>query len=504
MKNILIVASFIFLNNATSFAQNGVLDTNFGENGKVVTDLVVGRDRSFSSAIQSDGKILLIGYAENDIENDTDIALVRYNTNGSIDNSFGSNGVVIFDSGLRERGYSVIELSNKKILVAGEASGSSILVCYKSNGAIDESFGNSGVVLTTLDKSSNISTISTQSDGKIVASGNSSYGALIIRYLTDGTIDQTFGTNGVVTVDLGTEAKYNNSMAVQQDDKILTTGFLTSEDSYDFFLIRLNKDGTLDNTFGTNGLTTTDFGNTDSGRSVGIQNDSKIIVSGSTAIGSENNFAVCRYNQDGSLDASFGNDGKVISSFGSSDTGYSMAIQNGGYIVVSGYTNSGTNHDFMLVRYDTEGILDEDFGTNGRIVTDFGDDDFSFSTLSLQNGDILASGRTGDSFALAQYKTKTPSNVLGLLNGEQKILHVYPNPVKDKLSIRYTLNRPETVSIELFELSGKSLGYLLAPQAQKIGSHNNYFNISHITHSGSAIIKLVSKSMNISEIIFIE
>src|SRR6266508_2775550 len=283
----------------------GQLDPTFGSSGKILTPIGSGGDGATSVAIQSDGKIVAAGYSGNG--SNGDFALARYNPNGSLDSSFGSGGKVTTPMG----------------------------------SANDD-----------------VNSVAIQSDGKIVVAGYSRNGPnddfALARYNPDGSLDSSFGSGGKVTTPIGSSHEGAYSVAIQSDGKIVAAGYSVNGIHVIFALARYNPDGSLDSSFGSGGKVTTPIGVSSDDRawSVAIQSDGKIIAAGSTAIPSGADFAVARYNLDGSLDASFGSGGKVITPIGSAfDGANSVAIQSDGKVVAAGYGYNGSNYDFALARY---------------------------------------------------------------------------------------------------------------------------------------------------------
>ncbi len=308
MKNFIIVfITFLCINAA--FSQPGTLDESFGEGGKVVTPFDVAAIKDI--ALQSDGKIVVGGgYVEG-----TTIGfyITRYLQDGSIDFSFGDNGNVYTDveNVGAENIYGLVVLPDDKIVAAG----------YGSNGNTDDGEGNRWP----------------------------NYNLAVARYLPDGSPDVSFGGDGNVTYDFGTiEVVY--AVAVQADGKIIIGG--TSANFFneplelieDFFLVRLLPDGRVDESFGEGGTVKTNFeagSNEDFIKTLTIQEDGKIIAAGRTAEiggGTKFKFALARYNEDGSLDESFGTGGKVVTDFGAnSEEINDIALQPDGKIVAGGY-----------------------------------------------------------------------------------------------------------------------------------------------------------------------
>lgn len=230
-----------------------------------------------------------------------------------------------------------------------------------------------------------------------------------------GDLDLTFGGDGKVTTDFFSRDDAVNDIAIQGNGKIVAVGSVTSADTFaDFGLARYNADGSLDTSFDGDGRVNTDFvGLNNLARAVVIQSDGKIIAAGQTSDVMITNFdfALARYNADGSLDASFDGDGKVITHVGIFGEAFALALQTDGKVIAAGTTNmSGTQGDFALVRYNTDGSVDTSFGAGGVVLTDFSGSDIVLDLAIQSDGKIVAAGvalnsnRVGD-FALARYNT---------------------------------------------------------------------------------------------------
>ena len=324
---------------------DGSVDAAFGSNGVTAPDIVPESrgGTGYSVTTQADGKILVGGYIRN-ATGDSDFSLVRLNVDASVDGSFGGgDGIVTTNFGIDasyEAGYSVTLQPDGKILVAGVANtaaggGDFALVRYNTDGSLDATFGGGdGIVTTDFNASGSYEegySVVVQLDGKILVGGQaqSSTGQpdfALVRYNADGSIDPTFGGgDGIVVTNFGTDATYEvgYSVTLQLDGKILVAGTAsTSDGGADFVVVRYNADGSLDSTFGSDGIVTTNFGpdaSYEEGYSVTVQSDGKILVAGHT-FGSTGgyDFAVVRYNADGSLDTDFRNrDERLIATEGS-------------------------------------------------------------------------------------------------------------------------------------------------------------------------------------------
>ncbi len=283
---------------------------------------------------------------------------------------------------------------------------------FAAPGDLDTSFGNDGIVITDAGGGQNQAhSVAIQSDGKIVAAGGNNDDFILARYNTDGSLDTNFGIGGIVATDVGSDYDYVSSIAIQSDGKIVSAGRMWNGNQYVFALTRHNTNGLLDANFGTEGIVTTAIGNfQDIAYSVAIQSDGKIVAAGENYNGSKD-FALVRYNTDGSRDASFGTDGIVTTMVESGhDHAYSVAIQSDGKIVAIGYSNNGSNDDFAVVRYETDGTLDTNFGTDGIVTTAIGSSgDRAYSVAIQSDGKIVAAGlaylANKNQFALVRYDT---------------------------------------------------------------------------------------------------
>ncbi|MBK8944002.1 MAG: hypothetical protein IPM32_01920 [Ignavibacteriae bacterium] len=402
-----------------SFAQDGSLDITFGTDGVVKTSVGTTKTDCESMAIQSDGKILVAGYY---FGPNLDFVLIRYNPDGTIDNTFDNDGVVTVtsDSGIVVP-KSIALQSDGKIVVAGYISGSTdssgfLILRFNENGSLDNTFDNDGIVLTSIGSNNDVGTnVAIQSDGKIVVAGYSrnsfgKYVFTVIRYNTNGTLDNSFDSDGIVTTAIGIIGDYPHSMAIQSNGKIIICGRSNYNlyGSSVFAMVRYNTNGTLDNTFDGDGIVTTQQGELIYCHEIKVQSNGKILISGSK----NQDFALFRFNANGTLDNTFDSDGIVTTDLGSNDGGNSLAIQLDGKILVGGVSNN----DFAVVRYNTNGILDNTFDSDGIIINDMGGSTFEMAnSIGIQSdGKIILAGNTDDEFALVRFG-------FGPLNGSYDI-----------------------------------------------------------------------------------
>jgi uncharacterized delta-60 repeat protein len=245
---------------------------------------------------------------------------------------------------------------------------------------LDSTFGGDGKVITDFGPSFDGATaVAIQADGKIVAVGGAGGNGgrfALARYDTDGTLDATFGGDGKVRTDFTNRSDVALAVAIQADGKIVAAGDITRFTPNGvvgrFALARYDTNGTLDPTFGGDGRVTTSFTDGEDGASaVAIQADGKILAAGSANASCFcSRFALARYDDDGTLDATFGGDGKVTTRFAHGGQATAMAIQADGKIVAAGSANASCFCSrFALARYDDDGTLDATFGGDGKVTT---------------------------------------------------------------------------------------------------------------------------------------
>jgi uncharacterized delta-60 repeat protein len=417
---------------------NGSFDTTFNTDGKVVTGQITSTGLITAIASQADGKIVATGYSI--VGTWYKFTTVRYLPDGNLDPTFGLDGKVVTNfnptatlPNIRsDAAFSIAVQSDGKIItagfsaVAGPTDGPTnfALVRYNTDGSLDASFDGDGKVTTNFLGSnfSQVNSVLIQSDGKIVAAGYSYVGSFwdfaIARYNSDGSLDTTFDSDGLLTTPLSSRNDVINSLAIQSDGKFVAAGVSEQAGVNMFTVVRYNSNGSLDITFDTDGKVFTQVGNTASAATaIAIQTDGKIVGSGDAFNGTNQDFAVVRYNLNGSLDTSFDGDGiAVTTNTAQVENTKSLAIQSDGKIVVGG--TSGTRNsslisaipNFALNRYNPDGSLDNTFGISGKVITDFhfASIDEGAAIAIQPDGKIIFGGHSDYHFAVARYQTFPP------------------------------------------------------------------------------------------------
>jgi uncharacterized delta-60 repeat protein len=252
-------------------------------------------------------------------------------------------------------------------------------------------------------QNSNAYALAIQRDGKLVAAGyeddSDRFPFALVRYNANGTLDGSFGRGGKVRTLLGSNA-VAYALAIQQDGKLVAAGVAySSGNRSNFALVRYNANGTLDRSFGRGGKVMTSMGGVGWGASaLAIQQDGKLVAAGSSG----HRFALVRYNANGTLDRSFGRGGKVMTSVGAGGRASALAIQQDGKLVAAGHSTGGNGFKagLALVRYNPNGTLDGSFGQGGKVTTPSWHS--NASALAIQpDGKLVAAGTRG--FALVRF-----------------------------------------------------------------------------------------------------
>jgi uncharacterized delta-60 repeat protein len=442
MRKLLVLALIIFFLNLPALrpvnASVSDLDLSFGDGGRVV-DSSNPRIGVSSVAVQADGKIVVAGTGTSMDSSYARFGLARYNVNGSPDTSFGSAGKVLtsFAGGGGAQAYALTIQPDGKILAGGYGSAGFALARYNSDGTLDRSFGPGGLVETHIaGVDEQINAIKVQSDGKIVVAGycdtpTGSWDFTLARYNPDGSLDPGFGSNGIVITNftnVGRSSDEAYAMVLQNDGKIVVAGlsFGFTRTSEEFALVRYEANGNLDLSFGNNGKVTTDFfGRDDVVLALVIQPDGKIVAAGRAGLDVFFYSPVlARYDTNGNLDASFGTGGKVSANFNRTvQRATGIALQNNGKIVVVGTAvySDPFSGDFALTRFNSNGSIDTSFGVNGLLTTDFyGNSDGAFDLAIQADGKLVAAGNSWEgSIAIARYQAEFDICLQDDSNGDQ-------------------------------------------------------------------------------------
>ena len=409
-------------------------DPDFGSGGPVLTPLgtpIGAADARANAIVPVNGGQLVAGGYVRDGRNNK-FALARYNADGSLDTSFGTNGSVLTQVGLGEGSDDemkalVVQPDGKLVGAGFSATGQSLfaLARYNADGSLDTTFNPNanpifnpkGTVLTGLGNASvaRASALLLQPDGKLIAGGFARQSTTsvfaLVRYNADASLDTTFGSGGKVLTPVGTGTfAAIRSMLLQADGKIVVAGIASAAGNTKFALARYNANGTLDTTFGSGGIVLTQVGQANATLNALVSDDSGgFVAAGSAQNGEGNVFALARYTANGTLDTTFGSGGTVLTPIGADNGATANAlITDAQQLVAGGVASDGGVAQFAFARYDSDGSLDTTFNSSGTLMTPIGDGNLSAANaLMLVDGRLLAAGYAtnggGQEFTLARY-----------------------------------------------------------------------------------------------------
>ncbi|UQA95610.1 NHL repeat-containing protein [Streptomyces halobius] len=428
----------------TAVAAPGDLDTRFSSDGKTTTDFSgtpAQPDIANDVAVQPDGKIIAAGRGGLNLPvvgGTAQFALARYNPDGSLDATFGNGGKVqfrFFDAPNTQFARNVFVQSDGKVLVSGlagpnEQTASAAVARLNPDGSLDTTFGGGdGKVTLNIGVGSGFRGIAQQSDGKIVAVGAANTDAFIARFNPDGSLDTTYGSSGT-----GWEkptvlaASHFFDLRLDSSGRAVVAGFQTTADNTNAVLAaRFTTSGRLDTSFNGVGFTAVPLTPLND-LAFGVDLDhSKIVLAGVANVNDPFNIegngkiGVVRLNSDGSLDTSFGGDGKVVTDVTAKvDQARDVQVQSTGKVVVSGMRGATSafpadpvDGNTLVARYTKDGSLDTGFGTGGMVTTSFsGGPDVWRGSEIVGSRLVVAGGATvtkpdgtqGLSFAVARYR----------------------------------------------------------------------------------------------------
>ncbi len=395
----------------TTHAAPGSLDLTFGSgNGKVIQPISTNADdNAHAMVIQPDGKIVVVGACGTTTSRDFCVA--RFEPSGALDDTFSGDGKVITQVGTgNSDAYAVAIQADGKIVVAGQCGNVGTrdfcLVRYNPNGTVNANFGDNGQVITAVGSGDDAAeSMAIQSDGKIVVAGTCRLGSndafCVARYNPDGSLDDTFSSNGTVLTSVTADDDVGRAVAIQSDGKIVVAGYCGDTSvSVAYCAARYLSNGDLDDSFDFDGKVTASIGNfLDVASAIALQADGKMLIAGTTTLTTgDPAFSAIRVNPFGSLDTSFSANGRLSFSIGAGDDlGKSVAIQPDGKVVIAGTCAVASSFDFCVARLNSDGTLDNTFSVNGSTITPISANaEDRVAGMALDgDGNIVVSGSCG-------------------------------------------------------------------------------------------------------------
>ena len=349
------IAPSVGSGNDQSFNNGQAVNTNF------VTEAII---------TQPDGKVLAVGRSGDLSAGTSQGVIERFNADGTLDRGFGANGMIVSQHGINEAYFAAVMQDANHFVVAGTRAGDFVLARYDLNGKLDGTFGSGGRAITDFGSSTDTARgIAIAPDGAIVVAGDSGMDFAFARYDVAGNLDRNFAQSGRQLYALGDGASNGiGAVAVQSDGRIVAVG----AEGASVVVVRLTASGEADGTFGSGGLSTvpglaarTDLGTPDRSEGLALETDGEILVANRTAAG---HFGLVRVNSTGSVDTTFGINGLVTANFGGDDDADSIVLQSSGPIVLVGTSLQNGTPQAAVAAFDASGGPLSGFGSDGMLL----------------------------------------------------------------------------------------------------------------------------------------
>lgn len=488
----------LIISTLVSNAQSGVLDTSFGNDGIVTTVITGSYNLAHTSVVQADGKILVAGEAGE--PSPMKVAVARYNTDGTLDSSFGSSGTLLIQVGpARSYARNIALQDDGKIVIGAytydDVAADFAVVRLLADGTLDTSFGNNGITIADAGSHDIVDAMVLLNDGKILLAGNNYTDFLAARFNVDGSLDMSFGTNGWTAIGFDSSDSQVKDVALQSDGKILLGGYSYNNSTgvNSMATARINADGSIDPTFGTAGKVTINSGNDeDYAVAIAVQTDGKIVMGGYTYVGNNPfryDLVAVRLNPDGTFDNNYANNGIAITRVLENGQNYAeqMVLQPDGKVILAGYAAVTDNYNLAMVRFDTAGNVDTTFGIDGKVSTDINSrPDFGKAITLQPDNKIILTGYSYAPSGIGEIVVARYDNIILGTNEYQDLeFHLYPNPADEQITIELR-DASSKYQVEILDILGRKVFY---SEIQKVG----VINISALV-SGAYLVKINSEN----------
>jgi uncharacterized delta-60 repeat protein len=448
------------------FSAQGAPDASFATGGYSLVGFGGGLDVAYGIARAPGGKILVTGHSGHEL------FVARLNADGSMDDSFGIGGRTTF--GWEGAGRAVGTLSDGSIVVAGYQN---FMGCfaYRFTASGEEIDDNAFYSSSILGGSASCFDLAVQPDGRIVITGErwsgSNWDGIVFRLNSDLTPDTGFGDGGYVLVDV--EANdFLYGVDLHTDGRIVAAGTSSFSAGPNFLVVRLNADGSRDESFGTNGVVAVDLGGSERARGVGIAPNGQVLFAGNMFVGSAWTGAVGRLNADGSLDTGFGQDGVAridVTEAGAdwNEILFDVEVQHDGRALVVGNAYIPGQAHFLAVRLNTDGTLDNSFAGNGLALVskESYSFDYGYAMAVTTGGDLLVAGTSSASWSydasIARFHNSVPTTAdEPVLTPFQLALTAYPNPTAGGATVRIEIPQSQDVHVAVYDVLGREVARL--------------------------------------------
>ncbi len=450
------------------WAQEGELDLSFNGNGKYLLDLSYD-DEATSVYILQDEKILIGGVTQN---SDTDMMVVKLDRYGNPDLTFGNLGITeIVDRDSDERLTDLTVQPDSKIVLLGRywsgPSSGCLLSRLNANGSLDYTFADSGEVhIDGWYGSSYWNSLVALPNGKIVVAGYAYFqttgvSGVLMGFNADGSRDYSFGDSSLVKFSLSGSSVNLHKIELDYAGNLLLTGSGYSQGNRNILVARLFPNGTFDQSFGGNGISLIPYGDNADGADLAMYANGKFAVAGTVYINGQYQLALARLNNDGTLDQSFGTNGKVNTPILDGNVAVvSVAILGDGKILVAGSADGIWNKDFALVRYRTDGTLDKSFSYDGIATKNLANGYDDANDASIQpNGRMVivgtSFGNSSSSSVITAARFLGGTGTIGLDELHSTYtFDLFPNPANDWMGMEL-MGDNRAFQVQLINQSGK-------------------------------------------------
>lgn len=465
-------------------AQHYDLDPTFGEGGLAMTAISPIFNQTNTSLVQSDGKVIVAG--NSGAADSYQMSAARFNQDGSLDMDFADNGHFYYEAAIDGTSYTMVaqQQADGKIILGGYIFtntfvGDVAVLRLNLDGSLDESFGDNGLARIDSGGDDILADLKILEDGKILITGYTDDDFMLVRLNENGDIDTSFGTSSgwSHTAFENYAFSYAQSLTIDAEENILVAGFAIG-DSYEMVLVRYDSNGIIDSSFGVSGARIFNIeDNLDFGIGVMVQSDGKIVLAGHVNIPfqpiTRYDIMTIRMNHDGSVDTSYGENGyaRTVIMEAANYVSHALMQEDDKVVIFGNITTGDYEYLGVTLRLNTDGSLDPTFGSGGYSIIESTDVTIKINGGSIgPNGEIVSGGQYDDfvddvmyMFA-ARYVDMDEMGTVDTTLGEIK---VYPNPISDYLA----LNLPASVDfakVQIFAMNGQLIQTTNTKQGEKI------------------------------------